>query len=239
MKVIYLRDGANASIEDGVFRFTGASGTEFLNVRRTTPMVPPTHVLDIKPDTIFKIHTGIAVKYDDPGMPDVRATKAYWRNHGLRVERVDAEEVSPGVSELVVYITAMNSFSLNPRDLMFESFVLATRGDLEIFTGDLPTRANGFVPIPKRQVMDSSVKKGPEAGKQAAELSDEEKRKKFGEFLASEDSTPGQEVVHGAPPVDLLKHSGVRADTGTEAKVVRRGGVTALSDSGGPNHPGG
>ena len=232
MKVIYLRDGASASLEGPVFSFTGAAGAEFLNVRRTTPMMPPTHVLSVKPDTLFKIHTGIGLEHSLLGVCiDARATKSYWRNHGVRVERVDTEEVSPGVYELIVYITSMNSFDLNPREMMFESFQLAATGELEIFTGELPTKANGFVPIAKRQITDTSNKKGQDAPKSPTELSDDEKRASMDKWLNTPDkkSDPaGQTVEAGAPPVDVLKRGGVSADPGVRADVKERGGVRAL-----------
>ena len=225
MKIIYLRDGASASLEDGVFRFTGAAGSEFFNVRRTTPLSPPMHNLEIKPDTLFKIHTGIGFSQDLLGAAsDVRATKAAWRAHGMRVERVDTEETSAGIFELIVYISSMNSYTLNPREVIFESYMLAASGELEIFTGELPTKSTGFVPIAKKQIQDSSVKKNADAqAKSAAEVSDEDKRKAMDRWLNEPDVKPGQTLEAGAPSVDALAHA---RQHGVGTGGDRSGGVT-------------
>jgi hypothetical protein len=209
VKIIYLRDGAAASLEDGFFRFTGAAGSEFLNTRRTTPLSPPMHNLEVKPDTLFKIHSGIGVERDlQSHNIDVRATKAAWRAHGIRVERVDTDEVATGIFELIIYISSMNSFTLNPRETMFESTALCTAGGLEIFTGELPTKANGFVPAAKKQIQDSSVKKAADAQqKPAAEVSDEDKRALMNKWLNEPDDKPGQTVETGGAAVDALAHA--------------------------------
>jgi hypothetical protein len=232
MKVIYIRDGAVATIEDCVCRFTGAAGSEFLNIRRTSPMGPPSHTVEVKPDTIFKIHTGIAFAENLGSLvTDVRSVASYWKNYGVRVERTDVEEAAAGIFELVVYITAMKGFVLNSRDIMFESVLLSASGDIEAFTGDLPTKSNGFVPVAKKQIQDASSKKAAPQQVAAPERSDEEKRAAMDKFLNTPDASEpaGQSVEPGEPIPDLgQRDAGTPVDPSLRGTIISKGGVKAL-----------
>jgi len=241
MKVLSLREGATAAIVDGLFTFNGAAGSEFLNTRRTTPMLPPSHVLEVKPDTVYKIYSGLAVEVRQMAKPDVRPTLAYWRSYGVRVERVDYEPVTDTVSELVVYITTINGFNLKPREPMFESFNLAhvlmasvEIAEVEIFEGVIPNRAEGFVPAAKKSIQDAGARRqGDDANTAKAVDTDEANRKKLDAWLNTPDEKPGQVVTPGAPAGAIPASSGITAaPSGVEAQVVEKGGVRAAKPTG-------
>ncbi len=227
IKVLSLREGATAKLEGDYFVFNGVSGTEFLNTKRTTPILPPKHDLEIKPATIYKIYSGIAFNQSvRTALIDVRPVGDYWRQYGVHVERVEFQDVSPGIAELVVYITAMVGFVLNNRAAMFESLTLGQAGDVEIEEGELPVRAEGFVAVAKRQIQDAGARRpGDAANTTAQEQSDEAKRKKMDDWLNSDDK-PGQSVSPGAPAGPITS-TGVVSSPDALATSVGKGGVTA------------
>lgn len=237
MKVLSLREGATATIVDGLFSFTGAAGAEFLNTRRTTPMLPPSHVLEVKPDTVYKIYSGIAIEPKHTGKPQIRPTLPYWRSYGVRVERVDFEPVTDTVSEIVVYITAINGFNLKPREMMFETYAtqIIADDDVEVFDGVLPNRAEGFVPAAKKSIQDAGARRqGDDANTAKNSNSDDEARKKLDAWLNTPDEKPGQTTSPGAPVGVIPASSGITAaPAGTEAQVVEKGGVRAAKPTGG------
>lgn len=240
MKALLLRDHAHCAIRDDAFIFHGVAGLEFLNTRRTSPMIPPAANLEVKAETIYKIYSGIAyslVDADHPlwELPDVRAAQHFWRNFGVKVERVEFEEHQPGVQELIIYISATLPFTLNPNVVMFESFSLAkqAKDGLELFTNEAPARAEGFVPIAKKQITDASARREPAnpGGAAATERSDEEKMKAFDKFLSTPDEKP-QSVTPGAPPASIparSSHLAAASDPGAKAKSIGGGGVRAAT----------
>lgn len=227
MKVLSLREGAIALVRNHAFVFNGAAGSEYLNTRRTTPILPPTHVLDVKAGTVYKLYSGVAFE-PTTKLPDVRPVLDYWRKYGVKVERVDYESVTDAVSELVVYITCVVDFSLKPREFMFESFDLGANGDVEMFQGNRPNRAEGFVPVATRQIQDAGVRRqGDVANTQQNSVSDEEARKKMDDWLNSPDPKP--QTASAGTPAGSFQHKGGIVPASLAAKVVEKGGVRALT----------
>ena len=151
----------------------------------------------------------------------------------MRVERVDFEPVTVNVSELVVYITAINGFNLKSREHMFESQALAV-GEVEMFEGVLPNRAEGFVPAAKKSIQDAGARRqGDDANTAKAADSDEANRKKLDEWLNTPDDKPGQVVAPGAPVGAIPASSGITAaPADVAARVVEKGGVRAATPNG-------
>ena len=227
MKVLSLRDGAVALIRNNAFVFNGAAGSEYLNTRRTTPIIPPSHVLDLKAGTVYKLYSGVAFE-PSQRLPDVRPVAEYWRKYGVKVERVDYEKVTDAVSELVVYVTCVVDFNLKSREFMFESFDLGMDGDVEMFQGSRPNRVEGFVPNATRQIQDAGARRqGDITNMQQNATSDEEARKKMDEWLNTPD-VKTQTSSPGAPAGTFQTKSGI-LPASLAAKVVEKGGVRALT----------